>query len=259
MNIVVCVKQVPGTSNVEVDPVTGVLKRDGLSAKLNPYDLFALEVAFRLREKAGGTITTLSMGPFQATQSLLETIYMGADRGVLLSDRMFAGADVQATSYVIRCGVRKIGDYDLILCGKQTTDGDTAQVGPAIAEHMGIPHAAWVTELTVEGDGVNARQQLQDVIETVHMPFPCLVTVEQDIFMPRLPSLKIAREIADKPIHIPGLDSFLDTDESHYGLSGSPTQVERIFPPDNDTTHEVWDGADSADRLYKQLKSWKFV
>ena len=124
---------------------------------------------------------------------------------------------------------------------------------------MGIPHAAWVSKLTVSGDGVDAEQQLQDVIETVHMPFPCLVTVEQDIFMPRLPSLKIAREITDKPIHIQGLDSFLDTDESHYGLSGSPTQVERIFPPDNDTTHEVWDGADSADRLYKQLKSWKFV
>jgi electron transfer flavoprotein beta subunit len=124
---------------------------------------------------------------------------------------------------------------------------------------MGIPHAAWVTELTAAGNGVNARQQLQDVIETVHMPFPCLVTVEQDIFMPRLPSLKIAREIKDKEIHIQGLDSFLDTDESHYGLSGSPTQVERIFPPDNDTAHEMWEGEGLADKLHDQLKKWKFV
>ena len=115
------------------------------------------------------------------------------------------------------------------------------------------------TKKKIAGDGVDARQQLQDVIETVHMPFPCLVTVEQDIFMPRLPSLKIAREIRDKEIHIQGLDSFLDTDESHYGLSGSPTQVERIFPPENDTEHEMWEGSNLADRLHDQLKKWKFV
>ena len=157
--------------------------------------------------------------------------------------------------------MRTTGTYSPtgVLCGRQTTDGDTAQVGPAIAEHMGIPHAAWVTELTVTGDGVDARQRLQDVIETVHMPFPCLVTVEQDIYMPRLPSLKKAREIGDREIHILGLDSFLDTDESHYGLSGSPTQVERIFPPDNDTEHEIWEDPDGASRLYDRLKKWKFI
>src|SRR5699024_4056720 len=124
--------------------------------------------------------------------------------------------------------------FDLILCGRQTTDGDTAQVGPAIAEHLGIPHAAWVGRLEAAGDGVDAEQHLQDVIETVHMPLPCLVTVEQDICMPRLPSLKTARETAQRVVHIQGLDSFLDTDPDHYGLTGSPTHVERSFPPQSE-------------------------
>ena len=116
-----------------------------------------------------------------------------------------------------------------------------------------------MSKLEVVGDGVNAEQQLQDVIETVHMPFPSLVTVEQDIHVPRLPSLKTAREIGDKPVHIQGLDTFLDTDPNHYGLTGSPTQVERIFPPQNDVEHEVWTGDDSADKLLNTLKKWKFV
>ena len=259
MNIFVCIKQVPATNKVQVDEKTGVLKRGGVASKMNPYDLFALETALRLRAEHGGKVTVGTMGPPQAQAVVREAYMMGADEGYVFSDRRLGGADVLATSYTLSQAIQSVGDFDLILCGKQTTDGDTAQVGPAIAEHMGIPHAAWVTKLTLSGDGVDAEQQLQDVIETVHMPFPCLVTVEQDIFMPRLPSLKIAREIADRPIHIQGLDSFLDTDESHYGLSGSPTQVERIFPPDNDTTHEVWEGVDSAGRLYHQLKSWKFV
>ena len=259
MNILVCIKQVPGSNKVEVDPVTGVLKRNSADAKLNPYDLYALETGLRLREQYGGSVSVLTMGPPQAKAILYEAFAMGADRGCLITDRKFGGADVLATSYTLAQAIQSVGDFDLILCGKQTTDGDTAQVGPAIAEHMGIPHAAWVSKLTVRDGGLDAEQQLQDVIETVHIPFPCLITVEQDIYMPRLPSLKTARLVKDREIHIQGLDSFLDTDESHYGLSGSPTQVERIFPPDNDVKHEVWDGADSADRLYRQLKSWKFV
>ena len=259
MEIFVCIKQVPATNKVQVDEKTGVLKRSGVASKMNPYDLYALETALRLREKHGGRVTVGTMGPPQAQAIIREAYMMGADDGYVFSDRRLGGADVLATSYTLSQAIRSVGDFDLILCGKQTTDGDTAQVGPAIAEHMGIPHAAWVNELTVSGDGVDARQQLQDVIETVHMPFPCLVTVEQDIFMPRLPSLKRAREIGNKEIHIVGLDSFLDTDESHYGLAGSPTQVERIFPPDNDTEHEVWQGPGCADKLHSQLKKWKFV
>ena len=259
MNIFVCLKQVPATNKVQVDEKTGVLKRSGVAGKMNPFDLYALESALRLREQHGGKITVGTMGPPQAAAIIREAYMMGADEGYVFSDRRLGGADVLATAYTLSQAIRSVGDFDLILCGKQTTDGDTAQVGPAIAEYLGIPHAAWVSRITVCRDGVQAEQQLQDVIETVHMPFPCLVTVEQDIYMPRLPSLKIAREIGDKPIRVQGLDSFLDTDESHYGLSGSPTQVERIFPPENDAVHEMWEGEGLAEKLHVQLKQWKFV
>ena len=255
MRILVCVKQVPATAHVTVDEKTGVLQREGVESKLNPYDLFALETALRLREEAGGTVTAITMGPPQAQAAIRETFWMGADEGYVLADRRLAGADVLATSYAISQALRAAGPFDLIICGRQTTDGDTAQVGPAIAEHMGIPHAAWVSRIEAETNGVIVEQQLQDVIETVRMPFPCLVTVEQDIYMPRLPSLKTARRVADRPVHVMGLDSFLDTDPEHYGLSGSPTQVERIFPPENDVQREQW----TEEKLHGRLKQWKFV
>jgi len=259
MNIFVCIKQVPATNKVAVDEQTGVLKRAGVQSKMNPYDLFALETALRLREAHGGTVTVGTMGPPQAQAVIREAYLMGADAGFVFSDRRLGGADVLATSYTLSQAIRSTGDFDLILCGKQTTDGDTAQVGPAIAEHMGIPHAAWVSHIEVVGSGVSVEQQLSDVVETVHMPFPCLVTVEQDIHMPRLPSLKTAKRVADKPVQLVGLDAFLDTDPNHYGLSGSPTQVERIFPPPCGVEKEVWNGADSAERLHALLKTWKFV
>lgn len=259
MNIFVCIKQVPSTNKVQVDEKTGVLKRDGIASKMNPYDLFALETALRLKAQHGGTVTVGTMGPPQAQAVVKEAYMMGADEGYVFSDRRLGGADVLATSYTLSQAIQSVGDFDLILCGKQTTDGDTAQVGPAIAEHMGIPHAAWVTKIEVSGNGINVEQKLQDVIETAHMPFPCLVTVEQDIFMPRLPSLKTAREIGDKPIHIQGLDTFLDTDPNHYGLTGSPTQVERIFPPENDVEQEMWDEKNASEKLLNQLKKWKFM
>ena len=152
-----------------------------------------------------------------------------------------------------------MGDFDLILCGKQTTDGDTAQVGPAIAEHMGIPHAAWVSDLRVEEGGVVAEQQLQDSVQTVFMPFPCLVTVEQDIHTPRLPSLKIKRLVKDRPVTILGLDTFPDTNPEHYGLTGSPTQVERIFPPASDVKQEMLTGPGAGKALAERLIEWKFI
>ena len=232
MDIFVCIKQVPSTNKVQVDEKTGVLKRSGIQSKMNPYDLYALETALRLKARYGGTVTVGTMGPPQAQAIIREAYMMGADDGYVFSDRRLGGADVLATSYTLSQAIQSVGDFDLILCGKQTTDGDTAQVGPAIAEHM---------------------------IETVHMPFPCLVTVEQDIFMPRLPSLKVEREIREKPIHIQGLDTFLDTDPSHYGLSGSPTQVERIFPPQNDVERETWTEGDLAEKLHDTLRKWKFI
>ena len=259
MNICVCVKQVPATNKVQVDEKTGVLKRSGVSSKMNPYDLFALETALRLREEHGGTVVVGTMGPPQAEAVLREAFMMGADEGYLFSDRKLGGADVLATSYTLSQGIQSIGDFDLILCGKQTTDGDTAQVGPAIAEHMGIPHAAWVSALRALDGGVSVEQQLQNTVETVWMPFPCLITVEQDIYMPRLPSLFTAQAVKDKPIKTLSLDDFLDKDSAHYGLMGSPTQVEKIFPPESDVVREVWQEGDLPAQLYDELRKRKFI
>ena len=259
MKIIVSVKQVPDTSGkVAVNP-DGTLNRASMQTIINPDDMNAVEAALKIKDATGCKVLVVTMGPPPAEGMLRELIAMGADEGYVFSDRRLGGADVLATSYTLSQAIRSVGDFDLILCGRQTTDGDTAQVGPAIAEHLGIPHAAWVGRLEAAGDGVDAEQHLQDVIETVHMPFPCLVTVEQDICMPRLPSLKTARETAQRVVHIQGLDSFLDTDPDHYGLTGSPTQVERIFPPQSEVEHEIWEDAQAPKRLYTQLKKWKFI
>lgn len=158
MNILVCIKQVPGSNKVEVDPVTGVLKRDGVESKMNPYDLYALETALRLVETYGGTVKVISMGPPQAGQIIREAFAMGAEEGILLSDRKFAGADVLATSYTLSQGVREAGEFDLILCGKQTTDGDTAQVGPEMAEYLKIPSVSNVKRIvSVDDDAITVE------------------------------------------------------------------------------------------------------
>lgn len=263
MNIIVCIKQVPGTTQVEVDPVTGVLKRDGVASKLNPYDLFGLEAAFRIREEMGGTVRALSMGPNQAIPTLLEAVYMGADSGTLLSDRKFAGADVHATSYAIKCGIEKMGNFDLIICGKQTTDGDTAQVGPETAEWLGIDHVTNVSSIDkVEEDGITVTFSLDDAIQTQKMTFPCLITVEKDAFTPRLPSYKRKREISEADcITVYTAADLPSLDESLCGLKGSPTQVERIFPPEKNVEKEMFRGSDDqlASALHSLLKERKFL
>lgn len=262
MKIIVCVKQVPASSNVEVDPVTGVLKRDGNNVKLNPYDLFALETAFRIKENGGGSITTLSMGPPAAASSLLETVYMGADGGVLLSDRIFAGADVQATSYALKCGVEKIGEYDLIICGKQTTDGDTAQVGPELAEQLGIEHAANVISIDeISGGYVTVTVNLDNIYQTQRIKLPCLITVEKDACTPRLPSFKRKMATDKDVIKVYSAAELSDVDVSRCGLKGSPTQVERIFPPVASGEHKLCeqDAAEQSKTLYGILADAKFV
>ena len=262
MNLIVCVKQVPGTSNVEVDPVTGVLKRDGVDSKLNPYDLFALEAAFRIRDKVGGTVRTLSMGPTQAIPSLKETLAMGADSALLLSDRKFAGADVHATSYAIKSGIESMGDFDLILCGKQTTDGDTAQVGPETAEWLGIEHATNVSAIEeVTEDSITVTFSLDDRLQTQKMKLPCLITLEKDAFTPRLPSYRRMKAVTEEQITVRSAADLPGLDETKCGLKGSPTQVERIFPPEKNTDKETFtgSGAELAEKLGGLLKAKKFI
>lgn len=187
---------------------------------------------------------------------------MGADEGVLLSDRRFGGADVLATSYALSQGVRRLGEFDLLLCGKQTTDGDTAQVGPELAEWLGIPSVSNVRKILEIGeDGVSVEMDMPDDVERVRVRFPCLLTVDQDIFQPRLPSYVKKTESAGRPVEILTLDEMEDREETHYGLNGSPTQVQRIFPPAVNDRRELWkeEGEALSDRLYALLRDKKFV
>lgn len=262
MNILVCIKQVPASNKVEVDPVTGVLKREGADSKLNPYDLYALEAALRLKEAHGGSISVLSMGPPQAMTVIREAFSMGCDAGALISDRRFGGADVLATAYTLSQGARKLGNFDLILCGKQTTDGDTAQVGSEMAEFLGIPSVSNVRRIgEVSETAVTVEMDMPGDIETTLIPFPCLLSVDKDIYMPRLPSYVKKQATRDREIQIFSLDDMEDTDEKHYGLNGSPTQVQRIFPPESNTVQEFWrgDGQELGDRLFEKLRTEKFL
>jgi electron transfer flavoprotein beta subunit len=262
MDILVCIKQVPGTSKVEVDPVTGVLKRDGVDSKMNPYDLYALETALKMKEQQGGFIKVITMGPPQADDVIKEAYMMGADEGALITDRKFAGADVLATSYTISQGIRKMGDFDLILCGKQTTDGDTAQVGPEMAEYLEIPHITNVLKIIeIKEKSMIVEMDMPDTVEVAEIQFPCLLTVEKDIFQPRLPSYKKKLATKDREIRMITFHDFEDKDETKYGLNGSPTQVERIFPPSVNNDREIWTGAGGqlSLKMAVKLKELKFI
>jgi len=261
MKIIVCVKQVPGTTEVEVDPVTGVLKRSGVEGKLNPYDLFALETALRLGEGSGACVQTLTMGPPQARETLLETLYMGAHSAYLLTDRRFAGSDVAATSYALACAARKMGEYGLILCGKQTTDGDTAQVGPELAEQLGIEHAANVTRiLELEEGFVTVTLSLDDRLQTQRMRLPCLLTIDKDVNTPRLPSYKRKRAVDENRVTVWSAQD-VGAREERCGLKGSPTKVERIFPPEKNAEKRTLtgDAGELADALGRILADGKFI
>ena len=229
MEILTCIKQVPGTTSVEVDETTGVLKRDGVDSKMNPYDLYALETALRIKEDKKANLKVLSMGPPQAK-------------------KVIGGADVLATSYTISQGIKKMGKVDLIICGKQTTDGDTAQVGPEVAEFLDIPHVTNVTKLIeVKDESIVVEIDMPNDLQVCEIEYPCLITVEKDIFQPRLPSFKLKLNTKDREIPVYSLDDFEDKDENNYGLNGSPTQVVRIFPPKPNTDKNIVRG--NADEL----------
>jgi electron transfer flavoprotein beta subunit len=262
MEIVVCIKQVPSTSKVSVDEKTGVLNRNGVDSKINPYDLFALETALQIKQTTGAHIRVISMGPPQAASAIKEAFSMGVDQGVLLTDRCFAGADVLATAYAISQGIRKSGMPDLILCGKQTTDGDTAQVGPEIAEFLGIPHATNIRKLVeLASEWVKVDMDLPEQVQTAVIPFPCLLTVEKDIYQPRLPSYRLKQSTSAREVILLKLGDLEDRDENHYGLNGSPTRVVRIFPPQVERSQETWQGdAESlSERLFSFLSSKKYI
>ncbi len=262
MNIVVCVKQVPASSDVKIDPVTGVLIRDGNNTKMNPYDLYGLETALRIKEKNGAKIKTISMGPNPAKAVLEESLWMGCDESLLISDRKFGGADVVATAYTISQGIRKLGDFDLIICGKQTTDGDTAQVGAEMAEYLQIPHIAYVEKvLEVKEKSIIVRASMDKTVETFEVKLPCLITIDKGHITPRLPSYKRGKELKNVDIPVITFADVLDQDENHYGLKGSPTQVEKMFPPKRNTDKIIINGTqeEQIDTLTKILKDKKYI
>lgn len=262
MKIVVCIKQVPGSSNVEVDPITGVLKRDGVQSKMNPYDLYGIEMALTLAEKYDGEVTTITMGPSQAKNVIVESICMGAKSGNVISDRKFAGADVLATAYTISQGIKKCGDFDIIICGKQTTDGDTAQVGAEVSEFLNIPNVANVISVEEITDGrVYLTASLDDKVVKMSVKTPCLISVDGDINSPRLPSYKVKQSVTNDMVSFLSLEDFDDKNSDNYGLSGSATQVERIFPPEKNKEKHTIDGdaSEQSEKLYQLICDKKLI
>lgn len=231
MHIIVLVKQVPDTSEVRINRETNTLIRDGVPSIINPFDMYAIEEALRLREKHGGKVTALTMGPPQAAEALKEAVSLGVDDVVLLSDRSFAGADTWATSYALSQGIRKIGAYDLIIAGKQAIDGDTAQVGPETADMLGVPFVAYIKKIErVDGATMTAERMMDEGFDVVETSLPALITVVKEINEPRVPSLK--GKMKAKSLKVTTWSAKdVEADEVKCGLKGSPTKVVRIFPP----------------------------
>lgn len=233
MKIAVCMKQVPATSQGDMDKRTGVMIRSGLRAVVNIYDLAALEAALRIKEQCGGEVHVFTMGPDKAEMVLREAFAMGADEGYLICDKAFAGADVLATSYTLKQAIQTTDNYDMILCGRQTTDGDTAQVSGAIAEWMQTPRLNWVTGIEVlDGDTIRVEYCMEHRTVTAKVILPCLISVERDGFPPRMPSLKLKISGRKKEIHHITMADLEDQDPEHYGLKGSATRVKKIYPPE---------------------------
>lgn len=234
MKIIVCVKQVPDASEVRLDPETNTLAREGVASIMNPYDQHALEEAVRLKESCGGDgeVIAVTMGPPQAETMLRQAIACGADRVVLVSDRAFAGADTWATSYTLEHAITAIGEFDLILCGKQAIDGDTAQVGPGMAARLGIPFLTCVQSIRESSNGrLVVERMMDDGYDVVAIRLPALLTVVKDINEPRVPSLK--GKMRAKKVGIETLSANdIGAENSCIGLSGSPTQVVKVFAPE---------------------------
>ncbi|MPQ43931.1 electron transfer flavoprotein subunit beta/FixA family protein [Clostridium tarantellae] len=225
MNIVVCLKQVPDTTAVKIDPKTGTLIRDGVPSIINPEDKHALEAALQLKDKKGATITVISMGPPQATNALREALCMGADKAILITDRAFAGADTLATSKALAGALKKL-EYDIVFAGRQAIDGDTAQVGPEIAEHLDIPQVTYVQDVKVEDDGLLVNRALEDGYELIKVQTPVLLTAIQELNTPRYMNVRHIFSTANTEIIKWSADD-IDVDKAELGLKGSPTKVKK--------------------------------
>lgn len=255
MKIVVCVKQVPDTAEIKIDPKTNTLMREGVPSIINPFDLHAIEAGLNIKDSLGGKVTVLSMGPPQTESSLREAISMGADEAVLLTDRAFAGADTWATSYTLARAIDKIG-ADIVFCGKQAIDGDTAQVGPETAEFLNMPHISYVKKIEEVKDGyIRVQRLMDDGHDVVESSLPVLLTVVKELNKPRMPSLK--GKITAKKAEIVKMSAKdIEADENSLGLKGSPTQVKNIFAPEVKDERKMIEGTpeEQVNALVKELK-----
>lgn len=225
MKIVVCAKQVPDTTEVKLDPKTGTLIRDGVPSIINPDDKAGIEAALQLKEKCpGSTVTVVSMGPPQADVALREALAMGCDEAILVSDRAFGGADTWATSSTIAAALKKL-DYDVIITGRQAIDGDTAQVGPQIAEHLDLPLISYAQDIKVEGDSVIVQRQYDDRYHVLKAKMPCVITALSELNEPRYMTPGGIFDAYDAEITTWGRKDLKDVDDSNLGLAGSPTQI----------------------------------
>ncbi len=261
MNIIVLVKQVPDTSEVRINRETNTLIRDGVPSIINPFDMYAIEEALRLREQHGGKVTAVTMGPPQAAEALKEAVALGVDDVVLISDRAFAGADTWATSYTLAKGIKKIGNFDLVIAGKQAIDGDTAQVGPETAEMLGIPFVAYIRKIEkVETSKMAVERLMDEGYDVVETSLPAFITVVKEINQPRLPSLK--GKMKAKGLKVTAWTSKdIGADDDRCGLKGSPTKVVRIFPPAPRGQREMLSGTieQQVEQVTKKLKEQSLI
>lgn len=257
MNIIVCIKQVPETTEVRINPETNTLIREGVKSIINPFDMYAIEEGVQLKERFGGKVTVVTMGPPQAEAALREAISMGADEGILLCDRAYAGSDTWATSYTVAGAIKKIGAFDLIICGKQASDGDTAQVGPGISTHLNIPQVTYVKKVEeVKENLMRVERMMEEGYEIIETPLPALLTVVKEINEPRIPSLKGMMRAKSAKITLWGQKE-LGLDPQSIGLCGSPTQVVKIFTPPQRAGGQMLNGEvpDIAAQLVDLLKN----
>lgn len=261
MNVVVCLKQVPGTTRVEIDPQTNTLVRQGIENIVNPFDAYALEEGVRLRERYGGKVTAISMGPPQAEAILRDALASGADEAVLLSDAAFAGADTWATAYTLSRAVEKLGPCDMVICGRQTIDGDTGQVGPELAEILGVTLVSYVSQIeAIDGERMKVKRLMGERYEVLEALLPAVITVVKEINTPRLPSLRGMSKSKSATIPIWGAAE-LDIEADKIGLAGSATRVTRIFFPQRIQRAEVLEGdmAEQVNYLVGRLREINLI
>ncbi len=255
MNIIVCIKQVPDTNEVKLDPVKGTLIRDGVPSIINPDDKAGLEAALRLKDQCNAHVAVVSMGPPQADAAIREALAMGADEGYLVSDRAFGGADTWATSSTIASAIRKIGNYDLIITGRQAIDGDTAQVGPQISEHLHLPNVSYAEDIKLDGDFLIIKRQYEDRHHMVKVKMPCLITALAELNPPRYMTPGGIMDAYKKEVHLITRKD-LDIDDGNIGLAGSPTRVFKSFtkPLKGKGTVVNLDPQESVEFLVEKLK-----